>query len=72
MNFYEIAILLVVIFNLGFTILIGLNIIQIREILQPPAELLEENKELGNKGLKDIETSQQPYDVNPLTRAEEQ
>lgn len=51
--------------NLLFTILIGLNIIRIREIVQGFVEEFPLSKD-EEKGLVDVETSQLSYSSEPL------
>ena len=55
--------------NLIFTTLIGMNTIQLREIIQgwmegPPNEFPMRDPQ--GEGLEDVETSQAPYSVEPL------
>lgn len=55
--------------NLIFTILVGMNIIQLRELIQsfmegPPIDLPMRDPQ--GEGLADVDTSQTPYSVEPL------
>ncbi len=61
------SVVVLCVFNLIFTVLVGMNIIQLRELIQefmegPPLSLQEDE----DAGLQDVSTSQTPYSVEPL------
>lgn len=56
--------------NLILLALIGMNIIQLRELIQsfmegPPIDL-DLQRDPQGEGLEDVETSQTPYSIEPL------
>lgn len=68
-NFFFILLGGIALLNLILLILIGLNIIALRELIQdfmegPPISMGEERED--DRGLQDVQTSQVPYTAEPL------